>query len=221
MHTVLIADDHPLFRAALRDVVEVVFEAVVVHEASTLDEARDLIGRLPEAEIDLILLDLQMPGASGYSGLIAMRNAAPSVPVVVVSAADVGDIIDDVLTYGAAGFIPKSFAKPDMADGIRRVLDGDVFVPDAVAARRKARPPAEGSDRLAMLTQGELRVLDLLSQGKPNKIIAYELGIKEATVKAHITAILRKLRVHSRTQAVLAARDLRRPEDDPAAQRLR
>lgn len=220
MHHVLIADDHPLFRAALREVVDLVFDTAAVHEASTMDDVSDILGRMPEADIDLILLDLHMPGASGYSGLITVRNAAPSVPVVVVSAADVDGIVDDVLTFGAAGFIPKSFSKPDMADGLRRVLEGDVFVPKEVLERRPATAPGDGvGARLSMLTQGELRVLDLLSQGKPNKIIAYELGIKEATVKAHITAILRKLRVHSRTQAVLAARELRRNDADPLVRR--
>ena len=158
----------------------------------------------------MILLDLTMPGSEGFSGLVSLRNAAPEVPIIVVSAASTAEIMRDSITYGAAGFIPKSFCREEMGEGIRRVITGEVFLPcEAVDADPgRADFPGRMRDRMAALTQGELRVFELLARGKSNKIIAYELGIKESTVKAHITAILRKLRVHSRTQAVIAAREL-------------
>lgn len=211
MFSVLIADDHPLFRAALRQVIESQFSDHRIYEASTLDEARAFVsGGNNDLDLDMILLDLQMPGSEGFSGLVALRNAAPEVPIVIVSAATAVETIRDSITYGAAGFIPKSFCREEMGEGIRRVLEGGVFLPcEAVEAEAgRADFPGGMRDRIGALTQGELRVFELLARGKSNKIIAYELGIKESTVKAHITAILRKLRVHSRTQAVIAAREL-------------
>lgn len=210
MLRVLIADDHPLFRAALRQVIESQFAVHQIFEASTLDEACTLVRSDEDHDLDVILLDLQMPGSEGFAGLVALRNAAPDVPIVVVSAASAADTMRDCITYGAAGFIPKSFSREDMGEGIRRVIAGEVFLPcetydDDVG---RGELPAGVRHRVAALTHGELRVLELLARGKSNKIIAYELGIKESTVKAHITAILRKLRVHSRTQAVIAAREL-------------
>jgi DNA-binding NarL/FixJ family response regulator len=210
MFSVLIADDHPLFRAALRQVIESLFVEHQIFEASTLEEARAFVTGGAELDLDMILLDLQMPGSDGFSGLVSLRNAAPEVPIVVVSAASSVEIMRDSITYGAAGFIPKSFCKDEMGEGMRRVISGEVFLPcDAVDADPgRADLPGRLRDRIAALTAGELRVFELLARGKSNKIIAYELGIKESTVKAHITAILRKLRVHSRTQAVIAAREL-------------
>ncbi len=212
MFRALVVDDHPLFRMALLEVVGSLYADNEVREASTLDEAQTIIRDSVEDEIDLILLDLQIPGASGFSGLIALRQAAPSVPIIVVSAWAEQDVVVSALTYGAAGFIPKAFSKRHIAEGIDRVLSGGVFVPatetdNDARAGREARPAAAAGNGISALTRGELRVLDLLAEGKPNKIIAYELGIKESTVKAHITAILRKLKVHSRTQAVLLTRN--------------
>jgi DNA-binding NarL/FixJ family response regulator len=210
MFRVLIADDHPLFRAALRQVIEGMFGEFEIFEASTLDEALHVAGGGADLDLDAMLLDLQMPGSSGFSGLVALRNAAPAVPIVVVSAATSGEIMRSSITYGASGFIPKSFSKDMIGQAMAKVIRGEVFLPDEPDRPAGLHPgiPAKLSDRLSALTQGELRVLELLAKGKSNKIIAYELGIKESTVKAHITAILRKLRVHSRTQAVIAAREL-------------
>ncbi|MBK8211042.1 MAG: response regulator transcription factor [Rhodospirillales bacterium] len=211
MFRVLIADDHPLFRAALRQVVETMFGEYDILEASTLQEAEQAVHASPDLDLDLILLDLQMPGSTGFSGLVSLRNASPAVPIVVISAASTSETMRSALTYGAAGFIPKSFSKDQIGEAVGRVLSGEVFLPgDALAGecRLDRAPPDRLRERISALTQGELRVLDLLAKGKSNKIIAYELGIKESTVKAHITAILRKLHVHSRTQAVIAAREL-------------
>lgn len=208
MIRVLIAEDHPLFRSALRHVIENLFTEQQIFEAGSLDEALALVtGR--DLDLDVIMLDLRMPGAEGFSGLIALRSAVPDVPIIIVSASSSPEIMRDAIVYGAAGFIPKSFCKDEIADGVRRVINSEVFLPaDAVDAAERGDWRAPLRDRMATLTQGELRVLQLVACGKSNKIIAYELGIKESTVKAHITSILRKLRVHSRTQAVIAAREL-------------
>jgi Response regulator containing a CheY-like receiver domain and an HTH DNA-binding domain len=210
MFNVLIADDHPLFRAALRQVISSEFADHQIFEASTLGEACAFVSSGSDVDLDMILLDLQMPGSEGFSGLVCLRNAAPEVPIVVVSAAIAVETMRDCITYGAAGFIPKSFCREEMGEGIRRVINGEVFLPCEAFETDLGRADLPGGmrHRIAALTHGELRVLELLACGKSNKIIAYELGIKESTVKAHITAILRKLRVHSRTQAVIAAREL-------------
>ncbi len=211
MFRVLIADDHPLFRAALRQVIESLFGEYEIFEAGTLEEASAFVDGGDANDIDLVLLDLQMPGSSGFSGLVSLRNVAPWVPIIVVSATSSEDVVRAAITCGASGFIPKSFSRDEIGVGMTRVLSGDIYVPFpcAPSAIGRAAPlRTDSEERLAALTHGELRVLDLLAKGKSNKIIAYELGIKESTVKAHITAILRKLKVHSRTQAVLAARDL-------------
>ena len=207
MIRVLIADDHPLFRSALRHVIESLFAEQQIFEAGSLDEALALVtGR--DLDLDVIMLDLRMPGSEGFSGLIALRSAVPDVPIIVVSASSSPEIMRDAIVYGAAGFIPKSFCKDEIADGVRRVINSEVFLPADTSDAERADWRAPLRDRMASLTPGELRVLQLVACGKSNKIIAYELGIKESTVKAHITSILRKLRVHSRTQAVIAAREL-------------
>jgi DNA-binding NarL/FixJ family response regulator len=210
MFRVLIADDHPLFRVALRHVIEGLFAGHQIYEASTLEEARVFLTSDTDNDLDMILLDLRMPGSEGFSGLISLRNTVPEVPIVVVSAETSTEIIQNAMTYGAVGFIPKSFCKEEIAEGISRVISGDVFLPFKALTEEASRinSPVHLRDRVAALSQGELRVFELLARGKPNKIIAYELGIKESTVKAHMTAILRKLRVHSRTQAVIMAREL-------------
>ncbi len=210
MFRALIADDHPLFRSALRQVIESLFGEYEVYEASTLDEAREVIASNADLDMDMILLDLQMPGSAGFSGLVTLRNAAPEVPIVVVSAATSTDTMRNSITYGAAGFIPKSFSSDQMGECMRCVMSGEVYLPSA-ALESDVLAGAGGKlrDRVAALTQGELRVFELLARGKSNKIIAYELGIKESTVKAHITVILRKIGVYSRTQAVIAARELK------------
>lgn len=213
MFTILIADDHPLFRAALREVIVGMSDEHEILEAGTLDEARKLVVEEPDRDLDLILLDLQMPGSNGYSGLIELRNIAPSVPIVVVSAATSKGVIRDSITYGALGFIPKSLSRDEIREGMARVISGGLYIPAEETATDAGSRLAGGSvragdQRQPALTQGELRVLKLLAKGKSNKVIAYELDIRESTVKAHITAILRKLKVHSRTQAVLAAQDL-------------
>ena len=203
--TVLIADDHPLFREALRQVAVAALPGCDFDEASSLDQAMKLASA---KDYDLILLDLRMPGNSGFNGLVGMRNRAPATPIIIVSAEEDPDSMQGAITYGASGFIPKSLPKDLMAQAVRDVLSGEVYLPPD-GGERPCGAANWGDDDLgasiASLTGQQRRVLELMVAGKPNKIIAYELDIAESTVKAHVSAILRKLRVTSRTQAVINA----------------
>lgn len=207
MLTVLIADDHPLFRKALRDILSGMGEAFHVMEASTLDEAR----ALADADLDLILLDLAMPQATGFSALVSLRNAVPSVPIVIVSAFADPETVHQSGTYGAAGFIPKTAEPYVMAEAISKVLAGGRWWPSAPVAKPAADdvPAGDQTAALRKLSRSESRVLELMAEGKANKQIAFELGIKESTVKTHVTALLRKLKVYNRTQAVMLANQAR------------
>jgi DNA-binding NarL/FixJ family response regulator len=198
----LIADDHPLFRGALRQALEGMFEGVVIIETGSVDE----MGKALEADedVDLVLLDLNMPGVRGFSGLLYLRAQFPAVPVMVVSATEDPVAIRRCMEMGASGFIPKSLGIEAIRTAIGKVLDGGVWTPPDIDIGGRD----ENSDlvaRLASLTPQQVRVLMMLSEGLLNKQIAYELSVSEATVKAHVSAILQKLGVESRTQAVIAA----------------
>jgi len=203
-YRLVIADDHPLFRGALREAVAGLFEHVEIGEAGSFDDVAKLLEL--GGEVDLILLDLTMPGVRGFSGLIYLRAQYPSVPIVVVSANDDPVVIRRCLDLGTSGFIPKTLGIEEMRSAIKRVLEGGVWTPADVDL--DAAGDAETADllaRLASLTPQQVRVLMMLSEGLLNKQIAYELSVSEATVKAHVSAILQKLGVESRTQAVIAA----------------
>jgi DNA-binding NarL/FixJ family response regulator len=180
------------------------FDRVEVAEAGTFDDMSKLLDT--GGEVDLILLDLSMPGVRGFSGLMYLRAQYPSVPVVVVSANDDPAVIRRCMDFGASGFIPKTLGTEAMRAAIVRVLKGGVWTPPDVdlAAGSDAETSALMT-RLATLTPQQVRVLMMLSEGLLNKQIAYELSVSEATVKAHVSAILQKLGVESRTQAVIAA----------------
>ena len=200
----LIIDDHPLFREALHSALQMTYPDADTMEARTVDEALQLLDNsLP---FDLALLDLSMPGFHGFEGLLQLRTRYPQLPVVVVSGHEEPKIISEALSYGAAGFIPKSVRKADLADAIRAVMDGAVHVPENFGAQQQDAESADRAEmvrRLATLTPQQLRVLQMLKQGLLNKQIAYELQVGETTVKAHVSEILRKLNVYSRTQAVI------------------
>ena len=200
----MIADDHPLFRGALREAVTGLFERADISEAGTFDEVSAMLERT--SDIDLILLDLAMPGVRGFSGLMYLRAQYPSVPVVVVSANDEPAVIRRCMDFGASGFIPKTLGVEAMRDAIAVVLRGGVWTPPDIdlSAAGDAETTALLA-RLATLTPQQVRVLMMLSEGLLNKQIAYELGVSEATVKAHVSAIFQKLGVESRTQAVILA----------------
>ena len=200
----VIADDHPLFRGALREAVSGLYDDVEIAEAGSFDEAVALLDR--GGDVDLVLLDLTMPGVRGFSGLMYLRAQYPSVPVVIVSANDDPAVIRRCMEFGASGFIPKTLGVEAMRAAIARVLEGGVWTPPDVDL--KAGTDAETADlmgRLSTLTPQQVRVLMMLSEGLLNKQIAYNLTVSEATVKAHVSAILQKLNVESRTQAVIAA----------------
>jgi DNA-binding NarL/FixJ family response regulator len=203
-HHLLIADDHPLFRGALREAVTGLFGRAEVAEAGTFEEVSELLER-GGGDVDLILLDLSMPGVRGFSGLMYLRAQYPSLPIVVVSANDDPTVIRRCMEFGASGFIPKTLGVDALRLAIARVLQGEVWTPPDVDLTRQSDETALMIARLATLTPQQVRVLMMLSGGLLNKQIAYELGVSEATVKAHVSAILQKLGVESRTQAVIAA----------------
>jgi DNA-binding NarL/FixJ family response regulator len=200
----IIADDHPLFRDALRQAVASVIPSAKIDEAGSFEDLTALLEQ--DAEVDLILLDLTMPGISGFSGLIYLRAQYPAIPVVIVSASDDVGTIRRSVDFGASGFIPKRFGVDTLRDAIPKVMDGDLWIPADIDLSSAADPEMTRlRDRLVTLTPQQVRVLMMLSQGLLNKQIAYELGVSEATIKAHVSAILQKLGVESRTQAVIAA----------------
>jgi DNA-binding NarL/FixJ family response regulator len=200
---IVIADDHPLVRGALRQAVVAGVPSAEVREAGDLASlSRELSHGEP---VDLVLLDLAMPGVSGFSGLLYLRSQHPEIPVIVVSATEDHSVIRRCVEVGAAGFVPKSAELETMKEAIRVVLAGEIWTPDDIDV--SDTPDVTVADmmrRLASLTPQQLRVLMMLSQGLLNKQIAYELKVSEATVKAHVSAILQKLGVDSRTQAVIA-----------------
>ncbi len=200
----VIADDHPLFRDALRQAVASVVTSAKIDEVGTFDDLTALLEQ--DSDVDLVLLDLTMPRISGFSGLIYLRAQYPAIPVVIVSASDDAATIRRSLDFGASGFIPKRFGVETLRDAIVKVMDGGVWVPPDTDLSSVADPDLTRlRDRLMTLTPQQVRVLMMLSEGLLNKQIAYELGVSEATIKAHVSAILQKLGVESRTQAVIAA----------------
>jgi DNA-binding NarL/FixJ family response regulator len=200
--TFVIADDHPLFRGALKQALAGVGEGSRILEAGDFDSVKTLI--IDNQDTDLVLLDLTMPGASGLSGLVALRGLDSSVPIVVVSAHDDPVTIRRALELGASGFISKSASMEDIRAAVQAVLEGGVAAPEGIDLGEEGDP--EISDligRLQTLTPQQTRVLGMLAEGLLNKQIAYELKVSEATIKAHVSAVLQKLGVDSRTQAVI------------------
>lgn len=208
--TIIVADDHPLFRGALKQALSGIFAELSVIEAGTLEEAVQALSG--QGDIDLVLLDLKMPGVSGFSGLTFLRSQHPAVPIIVVSGVDDSATIRTCMEFGAAGYIPKTTPIDVMNKAIRSVLAGGTWTPPDIPLGELAdKETGDLIRRLASLTPQQMRVLTMLSEGLLNKQIAYELSVSEATVKAHVSAILMKLNVESRTQAVIAASKLEIP----------
>ncbi|MCF7531053.1 response regulator transcription factor ErdR [Pseudomonas petrae] len=207
-YEILIADDHPLFRSALHQALSLGLgpDARLVEAESIAD----LEARLTEkSDWDLVLLDLNMPGAYGFSGLVLLRGQYPQVPVVMVSAQEEAAVVVKSREFGASGFIPKSSSLETIQKAVRTVLDGDVWWPPQVNESVSVSPEAKAaSEGLASLTPQQFRVLTMVCEGLLNKQIAYELSVSEATIKAHVTAIFRKLNVRTRTQAALLLQQL-------------
>lgn len=203
-YRVIIVDDHPLFRDALKQTLTSAFPGIVIAEAGTLEAVSDTLAS--DRDFDLVLLDLKMPGVQGFSGLVFLRAQYPAVPIVVISASEEPHIIRRALDLGASGFIPKSASAETMRRALAMLLDGGIWTPEIAAVETSPDSEADRlARRLATLTPQQVRVLMMLREGLLNKQIAHQLGVSEATIKAHVSAILQKLDVDSRTQAVIAA----------------
>ncbi|MET0532735.1 MAG: response regulator transcription factor [Steroidobacter sp.] len=206
---VLIADDHPLFRDALKLAVAQAVPGAQIIEADSVHSLFAALESHPDPE--LLLLDLNMPGAQGFNALVQARAHFPAVPIVVISAREDRHIMHRALGHGAAAFVPKSASIDLIVGALRTVLSGDTWLPPSAAQDASLtldEGEAEATSRLAALTPQQFRVLSMLSAGLLNKQIAAELGVSEATVKAHMSAVMQKLGVSNRTQAVLLAQKL-------------
>ncbi len=205
----LIVDDHPLFIEALQRAIKSAMPQATTVEASSIETAKaELQGK---TRFDLVLLDLSMPGTRGFDGLLELRGLYPKMPIVVVSALEDPRIIQEVMSYGAAGFIAKSVSREDLAGALKLAMEGSVVLPKGYTPIDRVKTAAMKNDlahRLQTLTPKQLSVLKMLRQGLLNKQIAHELKIEETTVKAHVSEILRKLNVASRTQAVIEAQKI-------------
>ena len=209
---ILIADDHPLVLGALRQAVMGAVPGATIFEAGDFDAVAATLEARPE--MDLVLLDLSMPGVRGFSGLLFLRAERPGLPVIVVSANEDRAVMRHCLEFGAAAYVPKSLDVETMRKAIRAVLDGGQWAPpDLDIAASSNKEATALVRRLSSLTPQQVRVLMMLSQGLLNKQIAYELSVSEATVKAHVSAILQKLGVESRTQAVSLAAKIERVQE--------
>lgn len=208
--TVIIADDHPLFRTALREAVRPVLPAARILEADSFTALQEALAK--QARPNLVLLDLNMPGVKGFSSLLFLRAEYPNVPVVVVSGHEEPGLVRRILDFGALGFIPKISSLETMSEAIRAALDGKIWAPPDFKEPAASPADRELARKVASLSPQQLRVLLMLADGRLNKQIAGELAITEATVKAHMTAILRKLGLARRTQAAVLAQRLMQDE---------
>lgn len=213
--TVIVADDHPLFRTALREALKPVLPGADVIEADSFPALQAALTQ--NGAPDLVLLDLNMPGVRGFSSLLFLRSEYPNVPVVVVSGYDEQPLIQRVLQFGAMGFIPKTTSLETMGEAVRAALGGTVWTPAPVPKADRDTVDGEIAAKVASLSPQQLRVLLMLADGRLNKQIAHELSITEATVKAHMTVILRKLGLARRTQAAVLAQRLMHEEALPLA----
>jgi DNA-binding NarL/FixJ family response regulator len=202
----VVADDHPMVRDALAAALKGGFTDARIAFAGTLAETHAAIEVTPDA--DLVVLDLDMPGMLGLVGLAALRAAHPALPIAIVSASTNPAAMRQAIEMGAAGFIPKLAAADRFLDAVRAILSGAVWLPEEAKDEVLTLRDRDLAQRTAHLTPQQHRVLSLLAEGLANKLIAYEMQISEPTVKAHVTEILRKLGVTSRTQAVILAQRL-------------
>ena len=210
MAKLIVADDHPLFRNALINAISSTFATKATVETDSFESTCAALEQHPDA--DLLLLDLHMPGNCGFLGLIQLRKNFPSLPIVVISASEDLDVIRRVMSFGASAYVPKSANPVDISTALNAVLDGELWVPKhlqkQILEQGNTEQDLDLASRVAQLTQQQYKVLYYLTEGWLNKQIAYDLHISEATVKAHITAIFRKLGCTNRTQVVIQAQRL-------------
>ena len=204
----LIADDHPLFREALSGALNLHFQNPTIVQSESLDTTLEVLSN--NDDIDIVLLDLNMPGCENFYGLFRVKQDYPSLPVAVVSASDSVKVISQVMKFGAKGFIPKTTHSDLIAVAIREIMAGNEWLPEGIKEQLDDVPNEQMDVALKVseLTPKQFQVLQYLQQGKLNKQIAYDMHVTEATVKAHISAILRKFEVNTRTQAVLLVEQL-------------
>lgn len=211
MHKFLIADDHPLFREAVIDLIETLVTTTEIFQACDFEQTLGLAQEHPD--LDLVLLDVNMPGIDGLEGLAQLRQEFPLLPVVMISATEEKHLVLQAMNQGAAGFIAKSSARQEMSHAIQAILAGDVYLPASIMRQTPARPTLKSKSQTSLaqlhqLTRKQRLVLGRMIAGDSNKQIAAHLNIAETTVKAHVSAILAKLEVHNRVQAILLASEL-------------
>lgn len=213
---VVIADDHPLFRAALGHALAATLSGAVL-EADSFAALQALLVQHPQ--IELVFLDLNMPGNQGLTGLTAIRNQFPDVLVVIVSANEQLDVVERAMSFGASAYVPKSAPMPDIVNAVETVLGGDNWLPAHLQSTVQIEKNALHQDfarKLGQLTPQQFKVLRCIADGLLNKQIAYELDVQETTIKQHVSAILRKLGVINRTQAGVLFHDMLRADDESA-----
>lgn len=210
---IIIADDHPLFRQALLGTLKPKFGKALWYEAQTIAELEQHLNT--HKDCDLVLLDLNIPGGHGFNNLVNIRHHHPQVPVIMISAHEDNDTIAKAMEYGASGFIPKSTPVEIILQAIIEVLTGNVWLPNHYKAPANPSETYDIAERVASLTQQQHRILMMFAEGMLNKQIAYDLNVSEATIKAHATAIFKKLNVRNRTQAVIAIGQLDIAEQNP------
>jgi len=205
--TIIISDDHPLFRQALRAAITPMFAEAEIVEVETLGATQEVIG---QQNVDLLLLDLRMSDSKGLAGLMIIKGSFPEVPVIVVSASEGAETVRAAIQAGASGYISKSASPEQIRNSIQRVIDGQVAIPDSALSNISdaEQLELEAIENIALLTPTQLKVLVKMTEGMLNKQIAYYMDISEATVKSHVTAIFKKLKVRTRTQAVVLAKQL-------------
>lgn len=204
-HSILIADDHPLFREALRYIIESLLPASDIHEAINYDETKSL---LREKKIDLVYLDLDMPDSNGLTDLAFLKKSYPHIPIAVVSAHEEPHIVRTCLSFNASGYIVKSSSPAEIKKALKLILTGETYHPDWIDLQSEhTEPAALAASLVEKLTPSQLNILIEIGKGKLNKQIAFDLGISEATVKAHITSVFKKLGINNRTQAVLFVKE--------------
>ena len=202
-YTIVIADDHPLFRNALLQSIHMAISDTHLLEADSQNSLFSLLEKTND--IDLLLLDLKMPGSSGISGLIQLRQQYPELAIVVVSASEEDEVVQQVYNHGAFGFIPKSSEMQVLLNALKQIINGQPYFPATISHNNHQQ---QLTTKISALTPQQYKVLTMLTEGLLNKQIAYDLNVSEATIKAHLTAIFRKLEVKNRTQAVILLQQL-------------
>jgi len=210
MYKILVADDHPLFRDAVINIISQTFSNSEVLESEDIDSTLALVKE--NNDLDLILLDLNMPGMSGLTGLLDLRNQYPTIPIVIISAETEKQVILQTIAYGAVGFIAKSSTKNTIGEAIKSIFEGNVYLPaDIIRSQTTVNTPKEfeiSPEKMLLLTRRELMVLKNLTKGEANKQIAFNLNISETTVKSHVSSILKKLGASNRVKVVVGCSDI-------------